>query len=680
MHSARTGFATHEHQRSALASLFDDANQTLEGLAFKTEHQAIEKLLDRIRSDAFRVLVIGEFKRGKSTLINAMLGQEVLPAFAVPCTAVINEICWGERKKATVFFRSPLPKDAREDLSDLATRHIRAHNNGGLVPPLEIDVDMLEEFVAIGDPAQDHALSVAASPYDRVEIEWPLDLCRNGVRIIDSPGLNEHVSRARITTDFVPNADAVIFVMSCHAIASQSEIEVIEHRIRAAGYEEIFFVVNRIDEIRHRDRERVVQYATDRLAPLTSFGRRGIYFLSARDGLEANEDGDRTKLENSGLPLFLDSLEEFLVHDRGRVKLLQPARELLRRIRVVLEEGLPARRAMLRMDLRELQTRYDDAKPKLQGAERLKHQIVDRADIHRMQLKDDVRRAARRHLERQADAISVWMESFEPDHEFDFLRGSTKGQLQRLAEEFGNETSRRIESENSKWQREELQPLIQNRIAGMMEEVEGPIGDFVDGLDTTMADLSGVARRATTEEARSPVERILAAAGWFLLGGLGSAYVGGAMGFRDMLYSLIPQLAIGIGMIAIGIINPLVFIGVLFGAGVMQGFLRQGAITKQIKRKAAKHLAQSLRENIAAISDGMADRIDEHCSDLVKTLEEGMAIELQSREDEIHHVLEELKQGEDRAAESEQEIDQHERELRRIRDSAEELMLSIQSA
>ena len=54
----------------------------------------------KLDSDAFRVMVLGTFKNGKSTFINALLGEDVLPAYATPTTAVINEIKYGREKKA----------------------------------------------------------------------------------------------------------------------------------------------------------------------------------------------------------------------------------------------------------------------------------------------------------------------------------------------------------------------------------------------------------------------------------------------------------------------------------------------------------------------------------------------------------------------------------------------------
>lgn len=70
----------------------------------------IYNLRQQLMNDTFKVTVIGNFKSGKSTLINALLGQEILPANALPTTAVITEIKYGEKPKAVLHFVNPLPE------------------------------------------------------------------------------------------------------------------------------------------------------------------------------------------------------------------------------------------------------------------------------------------------------------------------------------------------------------------------------------------------------------------------------------------------------------------------------------------------------------------------------------------------------------------------------------------
>ncbi len=79
------------------------------------------------RNDTFKIMVTGTFGNGKSTLINALLGEEILPAYAQPCTAIINEVKYGTEKKAVLYFRSPLPDPLPDKLAQKAVRHMNKY-------------------------------------------------------------------------------------------------------------------------------------------------------------------------------------------------------------------------------------------------------------------------------------------------------------------------------------------------------------------------------------------------------------------------------------------------------------------------------------------------------------------------------------------------------------------------
>ena len=57
---------------------------------------SLSKLSEKVNNDTFKIQVVGTFKNGKSTFINALLGSHVLPAYSLPCTAVINEVKYGK--------------------------------------------------------------------------------------------------------------------------------------------------------------------------------------------------------------------------------------------------------------------------------------------------------------------------------------------------------------------------------------------------------------------------------------------------------------------------------------------------------------------------------------------------------------------------------------------------------
>lgn len=161
------GYELFFKKRETLEKIIRQQLVFLNALDMKGWVDTINNLQKRVESDNFKVLVVGEFKRGKSTFINALLGEEILPSYAKPCTAIINEIKWGETRRAMLHFNN----DENE-------------NNK---PPQEIPIDEVEEYVVIKDGV-DQKQAIHDTPYEKVEIFWDLDLCKNGVEIIDSPG------------------------------------------------------------------------------------------------------------------------------------------------------------------------------------------------------------------------------------------------------------------------------------------------------------------------------------------------------------------------------------------------------------------------------------------------------------------------------------------------------------
>ena len=297
----------------------------------------IADLKKKVLNENLKVVVLGSFSRGKSTFINAMLGEEILPSFATPCTAVINEIKWGEEKKAIVFFRNideltPLQKIGLASLPEKAREHLKRFRSGE-VAPLEIGIDELEDYVVIKNPGNDAFESTNDLPYDHVEIFWPLPLLKNGVVIIDSPGLDECQSRIKITERYLRKADAILFVLSCTVLAGQSEMDFIDNMLINNGYEDMLFVCNRFDEVREREQERIVAYGRKKLGAKTNFGAEdGVFFLSAAEALEGRLKNDIHRITHSGILELERRLNTMLVSSRGKTKLIQPTRLLAQEI------------------------------------------------------------------------------------------------------------------------------------------------------------------------------------------------------------------------------------------------------------------------------------------------------------------------------------------------------------
>src|SRR5712691_1229451 len=81
---------------AGLANLLECGQRLLARLEMPGGVQVVGQLLARIKSARFRVLVVGDGNRGKTTLINALLRQAILPVFPTPCTGVVTEVTWGQ--------------------------------------------------------------------------------------------------------------------------------------------------------------------------------------------------------------------------------------------------------------------------------------------------------------------------------------------------------------------------------------------------------------------------------------------------------------------------------------------------------------------------------------------------------------------------------------------------------
>jgi hypothetical protein len=172
-------YAFYTEKKAKLAELLKASSEAIDILEMKSCKDSLRGLSEKLHSDTFKVLIVGSLKNGKSTFINSLLGDEILPAYSTPCTAVINEVKYGTDKKALLHFRNPLP----EQISKTVPQKVRALISGarqGKVPPLDIPYDEIEDYAVIpmgDDPSE----MLMESPYERIELFWPLDLLQNAV-------------------------------------------------------------------------------------------------------------------------------------------------------------------------------------------------------------------------------------------------------------------------------------------------------------------------------------------------------------------------------------------------------------------------------------------------------------------------------------------------------------------
>ena len=271
------------------------------------EHSGRE-LLARLAEDNFQLAVVGQFSRGKSTLMNAILGGEYLPTGALPMTSVVTTVRYASQPGASV-------------------------RRAGSAHTIDIPLDELVRFVAQQSGEREELQIVAA------EVEVPAEILRLGFSFVDTPGIGSAIATNTATTeDFLPQADAVIFVTSCDAPLSESELEFlakVRHHVQ-----KLFLVVNKIDLVPAPEAQTILRYVREQLGAGSDGVELRVFATSARQALTARMTADPAGLAESGLPAMEQPLVRFLTDEKSRVFLQQTcnrAQRLLARQQADLE-------------------------------------------------------------------------------------------------------------------------------------------------------------------------------------------------------------------------------------------------------------------------------------------------------------------------------------------------------
>jgi len=248
----------------------------------------LKTLKGKLESERFHIVVMGQFKRGKTTFINSLLGAELLPSSVVPLTSINTILRYGSELKADVHYL-----DGRSE---------------------KIDIAELSEFVT-EKRNPENRLGVK-----HVEVFYPSPYLKDGICLVDTPGTGStYLHNDETAVSFLIHADAVIFMLSADPPISRSELDFL-HRIRG-DVRKVFFVQNKIDYLEQEEREESLAFNRQTISTALDLDAVYIHPLSAKTALGAVLKSDASLLERSGLPGFAASLEEFLMKEKGKVLL-----------------------------------------------------------------------------------------------------------------------------------------------------------------------------------------------------------------------------------------------------------------------------------------------------------------------------------------------------------------------
>lgn len=264
------------------------------------EQSAFAGVRDLFLGDDLVVAAAGDFKRGKSTVLNALLGMHILPTRVAPATAVPCFIRAGACPAARVFY-----DDGR--------------------PPQSVPLADLERYVCIALPGEEEALAFQ-SGVARLEIEVPWSL-PGGVTLVDLPGLNEDAGRSEMAAQALAHADAVLVVLSAVQLLAEDELMFLADLWRQ-GHRAFLFAINFRDRLDDGDLDLVRERAAHLLAPYGGELDRAAFLVSARQALAARLAGEEPPAE-SGMPALEVQLRARLTGERPALWRLSRLRQAL---------------------------------------------------------------------------------------------------------------------------------------------------------------------------------------------------------------------------------------------------------------------------------------------------------------------------------------------------------------
>jgi GTPase Era involved in 16S rRNA processing/S-ribosylhomocysteine lyase LuxS involved in autoinducer biosynthesis len=259
----------------------------------------LDSIQQKLDTNRFYLAVLGQFKRGKTTLINALLGYELLPTSIIPLTSIITIIQYGESLKVIVLF-----------------------NDGSIteIPLKDLSLYITEQ----GNPKNQKNVK-------HVEISYPSDFLKDGLLLIDTPGVGSvYENNTDTTYSFLPKVDAAIFLVTVDPPISQSELTFLQDIKQDIGA--VFIILNKIDYVREKEQAEALIF-TQRIIQEQLAGETiPIYPMSAKLALEGKLNQDDIRYHSSRLPEFQQAISQFLMQEKGRLLLHSAVQNSLRLI------------------------------------------------------------------------------------------------------------------------------------------------------------------------------------------------------------------------------------------------------------------------------------------------------------------------------------------------------------
>jgi GTPase SAR1 family protein/Asp-tRNA(Asn)/Glu-tRNA(Gln) amidotransferase C subunit len=394
---------------------------------------------EKLETNTFNLVVVGQFKRGKTCLINALLGADILPVSVIPLTSIVTVLMYGEKLGIKVFF------------------------NDGKVR--EIPLEELPGYVTeSGNPRNEKEVR-------EVVVLYPSPYLKDGVRLVDTPGVGSVYSHnTDVAYRYLPKSDAALFLLSIDQPVSSAEIAFLSDVREYA--DRIFFLLNKIDYLSEDEVGRALSFSRETLEQVMGPEIR-IFPVSAKLALNGTLEGASELIRASRLSAFSKVLDRFLLKEKGKVLLGSVARNLLK----VLSRA----RLETELELQSLKTPVDEIREKIAAFEDKREMLLRERRNFDTLFNSEINRLIIKELDR---GLTQLKSRFIPQMEVEFHQYREQKKelsLKELNDALEDFVREKIELQFMLWQEQENEKLSQ-AFDSICREFAGKINQVIDSL------------------------------------------------------------------------------------------------------------------------------------------------------------------------------------------------------
>jgi replication fork clamp-binding protein CrfC len=601
-------------------------------LELERDLEDIDKIGQSLKQGLFRLLVLGDMKRGKSTFLNALIGENLLPSDVNPCTAILTVLRYGPEKKVTIHFNDGTQPEAI-DFKTFKTRYT--------IDPEE--AKQLEQKDKQAFPNIDCAV-----------VEYPLALLEKGIEIIDSPGLNDTEARNELSLGYINNCHAILFVLRATQPCTLNERRYLENYLKDRGLT-VFFLINAWDQIKESliDPDDLEELAEAELK-LKKVFKTNLHEYCQIDGYDLYEErvfevsslmalrrrlkNPEASLDDTGFTKFITALNTFLTKERAIAQLRQGrtlARQTYGKVKNVIARRIP----LLEKDVKELKSKISSVEPEFQLLNEICIKFQEVIKTTRNNKAKSISESFRDYILNLGNTFEADFFRYQPElNLLDFL---SSGKREAFERELRKAFESYINDKLSAWSREAEKEM--ETAFGQLSQLAVSYGaDYSKITDKITEKLTGQSippLPGFSQEDNSPSWAKWAAGIFSLARGniAGFALAGAGFDWKNIMLNFIAVLGVGSIITALTgvVLGPLGFALLGLGIGFLQADQAKKELVKTAKKELVKYLPEVAREQTPKIEAAIKDCFDIYEREITQRINE----DIQSRKNELDNLV-----------------------------------------